>query len=273
MFQAGERRSLEELKVTVRRRPAAAGRRRGAGRGVALPVLLRRPVHPGLPDSHRRPAIHPPDPPPRRDRRGPDDPRRQHLRRQLRPRLPDRGPLRGGVRRPLLMKAPVQIGRLQRFACDAAADRGVRFFEPGPPTGKRVAVIGSGPAGLACAHELRRLGHDVVVFEARDVPGRPQYAGHRRLQDLDRVRPRRDRDDSRRSASRSSSATASRRTRSRELLDDVRRRVPRHRPGPNARRWASKAKSSTGSGRHSTSSSRPTPGRSPNATVGATCRW
>jgi dihydropyrimidine dehydrogenase (NAD+) subunit PreT len=71
----------------------------------------------------------------------------------------------------LLVKAPVQIGRLQRFACDAAADRGTELFEPGPPTGKRVAVIGSGPAGLACAHELRRLGHDVQVFEARDVPG------------------------------------------------------------------------------------------------------
>jgi glutamate synthase (NADPH/NADH) small chain len=71
----------------------------------------------------------------------------------------------------MLMKAPVQIGRLQRFACDAAADRGIRFFEPGPPSGRRVAVVGSGPAGLSCAHELRRLGHDVVVFEARDVPG------------------------------------------------------------------------------------------------------
>jgi glutamate synthase (NADPH/NADH) small chain len=71
----------------------------------------------------------------------------------------------------LLTKEPVQIGRLQRFACDAAAERGINFFEPGPPTGRQVAVIGSGPAGLSCAHELRRLGHEVAVFEARELPG------------------------------------------------------------------------------------------------------
>jgi glutamate synthase (NADPH/NADH) small chain len=70
-----------------------------------------------------------------------------------------------------LMKAPVQIGRLQRFATDASSARQIRFFRPGPPTGRRVAVVGSGPAGLTCAHELRKRGHDVVVFEARDVPG------------------------------------------------------------------------------------------------------
>ena len=52
--------------------------------------------------------------------------------------------------------------------------RGVRGFEllrAGPPTGKRVAIVGSGPAGLSCAHALRRLGHDVMVFEARSLPG------------------------------------------------------------------------------------------------------
>jgi glutamate synthase (NADPH/NADH) small chain len=70
-----------------------------------------------------------------------------------------------------LLKAPVQIGRLQRFACDEATRKKVRFFEPGPPTGRRVAVVGSGPAGLTCAHELRKKGHTVVVFEARGVAG------------------------------------------------------------------------------------------------------
>ncbi|HWL95535.1 MAG TPA: NAD(P)-dependent oxidoreductase [Phycisphaerae bacterium] len=70
-----------------------------------------------------------------------------------------------------LLKAPVRIGPLQRFACDEAHDRGIQFFEAGPPTGKRVAIIGSGPAGLTCAHELRKRGHAVAVFEAREMPG------------------------------------------------------------------------------------------------------
>lgn len=70
-----------------------------------------------------------------------------------------------------LLKEPVQIGRLQRYATDYATDRDLRFFEPGENTGKRVAIVGSGPAGLSCAHELRKIGHAVTVFEARDVPG------------------------------------------------------------------------------------------------------
>lgn len=67
--------------------------------------------------------------------------------------------------------APIQIGRLQRYATDYATERDLRFFAPGKDTGKRVAIVGSGPAGLSCAHELRRLGHRVTVLESRDVPG------------------------------------------------------------------------------------------------------
>ena len=69
----------------------------------------------------------------------------------------------------VLSGGPVPIGRLQRAACDAAI--GETFFEPGPATGKKVAIIGAGPAGLTCAHELRRIGHEVTVFEGQSLPG------------------------------------------------------------------------------------------------------
>jgi dihydropyrimidine dehydrogenase (NAD+) subunit PreT len=71
----------------------------------------------------------------------------------------------------MLMKSPVQIGRLQRHACDTAGPGGFEWIEAGPATGKRVAVVGSGPAGLSCASSLRRMGHAVTVFEARSLPG------------------------------------------------------------------------------------------------------
>ncbi|NNE47162.1 MAG: NAD(P)-dependent oxidoreductase [Rhodothermales bacterium] len=70
-----------------------------------------------------------------------------------------------------LLKAPVQIGRLQRYATDHAMDHQLLFFEPGADSGKKVAIVGAGPAGLSCAHELRRRGHGVTIFEARDIPG------------------------------------------------------------------------------------------------------
>jgi glutamate synthase (NADPH/NADH) small chain len=61
----------------------------------------------------------------------------------------------------------VQIGRLERFVADYERDAGLLAApEPGSSTGKRVAVVGSGPAGLTCAVDVRRQGHDVVVFEA-----------------------------------------------------------------------------------------------------------
>lgn len=66
---------------------------------------------------------------------------------------------------------PVEIGRLQRFATDALMARKVHPFHRAAPTGKRVAVVGAGPAGLACAHRLALLGHEVVVMDARPKPG------------------------------------------------------------------------------------------------------
>lgn len=66
---------------------------------------------------------------------------------------------------------PISIARLQRFATDAAIDKGWRLFEAGPATGKKVAVVGAGPAGLSAAQDLRRAGHDVVVYDAKPKPG------------------------------------------------------------------------------------------------------
>ena len=62
---------------------------------------------------------------------------------------------------------PVTIGLLQRFATDHLMADGAQPFARAPATGKKVAVVGGGPAGLACAHRLAVLGHDSIVFEAR----------------------------------------------------------------------------------------------------------
>lgn len=66
---------------------------------------------------------------------------------------------------------PVEIGRLQRYATDTLMARGMHPFTRAAPSGKRVAVVGAGPAGLACAHRLAMLGHDVVIHEARPKAG------------------------------------------------------------------------------------------------------
>jgi glutamate synthase (NADPH/NADH) small chain len=66
---------------------------------------------------------------------------------------------------------PVKIGQLQRHATDWLFDQGIQPFDRAVPTGKRVAVVGAGPAGLSCAHGCARGGHDVVVYECRDKPG------------------------------------------------------------------------------------------------------
>ena len=66
---------------------------------------------------------------------------------------------------------PIKIALLQRHATDRVLARKWKLFEPGTATGKRVAIIGAGPAGLACARDLRRAGHAVTVFDAKSQPG------------------------------------------------------------------------------------------------------
>lgn len=66
---------------------------------------------------------------------------------------------------------PVQIGLLQRYATDHAMDNTAQMYQRAAVTGKKVAVVGAGPAGLACAHRLAMYGHDVEIFEGREKPG------------------------------------------------------------------------------------------------------
>ena len=67
---------------------------------------------------------------------------------------------------------PVAVGRLERFAADTeAASRTASVPDPPPPSGKRVAIVGSGPAGLTAGADLTLLGHEVMIFEALHAPG------------------------------------------------------------------------------------------------------
>ena len=66
---------------------------------------------------------------------------------------------------------PVSIGRIERFVADWADAHGIANVATAPKNGHKVAVIGSGPAGLTCAGELARMGYDVSVFEAFHTPG------------------------------------------------------------------------------------------------------
>ncbi|MDP7175445.1 MAG: NAD(P)-binding protein, partial [SAR324 cluster bacterium] len=63
---------------------------------------------------------------------------------------------------------PVRIGELQRYATDSFLESGETIFTRAESSGKKIAVIGGGPAGLSCAHRLALLGHQSVVFEARE---------------------------------------------------------------------------------------------------------
>ena len=66
---------------------------------------------------------------------------------------------------------PVSIGRVERFVADWAAEHGIANVATAPKNGHKVAVVGSGPAGLTCAGELARMGYEVSVFEAFHVAG------------------------------------------------------------------------------------------------------
>lgn len=66
---------------------------------------------------------------------------------------------------------PVEIGRLQRFATDTLMAAGTHPYIRAAATGKTVAVVGAGPAGLACAHRLAMMGNEVVIFESHPKPG------------------------------------------------------------------------------------------------------
>ena len=66
---------------------------------------------------------------------------------------------------------PVEIGRLQRYATDILMGKGVHPFTRAAATGKKIAVVGAGPAGLSCAHRLALYGHEVTVYERRSKSG------------------------------------------------------------------------------------------------------
>jgi glutamate synthase (NADPH/NADH) small chain len=70
-----------------------------------------------------------------------------------------------------LMKQPIQIARLQRYAMDHVISKQLSVFKAGEPNGKFVGIIGSGPAGLSCATYLARLGYAVTIYERREKAG------------------------------------------------------------------------------------------------------
>jgi len=70
-----------------------------------------------------------------------------------------------------LVKKPIEIGRLQRYATEFALLSDKTLFERGEANGKSIGIIGSGPAGLSCATYLARLGYDVTVYEKRELAG------------------------------------------------------------------------------------------------------
>src|SRR5215470_7634313 len=71
----------------------------------------------------------------------------------------------------LLEEPPILIARLQRYSTELAMEKKWKLFERKPATGKKVAIVGAGPAGLSCAHVLSREGIDVTIFEKESKGG------------------------------------------------------------------------------------------------------
>ncbi len=71
----------------------------------------------------------------------------------------------------LLEETPIHIAKLQRYSTEMAMEKKWKLFERKSSIGKRVAIIGAGPAGLSCAHVLSREGVDVTVFEKEPLGG------------------------------------------------------------------------------------------------------
>ena len=72
---------------------------------------------------------------------------------------------------------PIQIGHLQRYATDWLRESKINLFTPQPANGKKIAIIGSGPAGLSAARELALLGYSVTIYEADEKAGGLNYYG------------------------------------------------------------------------------------------------
>ena len=70
-----------------------------------------------------------------------------------------------------LNSKPIAIGKLQQFAVERAYAEGANFYTAGAPSGKQIALVGAGPASLACAHELRKKGHRTLIYEKEKIPG------------------------------------------------------------------------------------------------------
>ena len=185
---AAGRLPAERYAAELRRPAPAAQPARGPRRRRALPVLLRRALRPGLPDLDRHPAVHPPD----RHRQpaglGQDHPRFEHHGRHVRPGLPDRDPVRGGLR------PRDRRGQAGRDRPPAALRHrcAVRHRPPALPPGRRHRAQGGRGRRRPRRPRLRpQARHARPRGDPVRGPGqarRPQRVRHRRLQDRGRLR-------------------------------------------------------------------------------------